>query len=214
MSESGSVPFPICTHVTVPKTIQVINSNNVCTPNGSYINTLLNSEEGVWVYNSDPGYFITLTRDQDNGNWIIVLSTPTTYVYRTELPPESLTCNRGWIEGVAVLELDDTTSSSSSSSDSSLSSTSSDSSSSSMLKNLYRSYFINCDGPACTSEFYCYYDVIEEWVCSSVSSEVSDSSFLSSQSSSSDSSESSGSSQSDSSQSEPTCSPTVTVIFG
>jgi hypothetical protein len=152
-----------------------------------------------------------MTRDQQTGNWIIVASADNNLSqhYNTILPPETLSCSRGWVEGVAVLDYVDlsTSSSNSSSSETSQSSNSSLSSDSSTLRNLYNQYFGNCDGPECTSEYYCYYEVVEEWVCES----VSDSDFESSQSSASSAS---SESQSNSDNVVTTCSSTIAIIFG
>ena len=215
LSSGCGIEFPICNPIPMLKKATVIGSSG-CAPNGIYNNILLNCTTGIWK-SPDESSTITLTRDSLTGNWNVHLTTKYSYIYTVELPPSTLSCERGWITGVAQANLVDTeqSSSSSSSSDSSMSSTSDSSSDSSTLRNLYREYFSNCDGPECTSEYYCYYDVIEEWRCSSeyhsysyaIESESSDST------SSSSSSKSSSSSSSNSSET-PTCSPTVIIIFG
>jgi hypothetical protein len=148
----------------------------------------------------------------------LLTTNTSSYAYAVELPPTTLSCDRGWITGVAQANLIDTdaSSSSNSSSDSSISSNSSLSSDSSTLKNLYHTYFGSCDGPGCSSEYYCYYDVVEEWVCSDEISSASSVSEPVSESSQSESSLSSLSSLSLSlSTNEPiNCSPTVIIIFG
>jgi hypothetical protein len=224
LQSSCEMVYPVCT-VGVPpqlRTIQVINSTGVCVPNGPYNANELDCDGGTWTSSTNPNCVVTLTRHQDTGNWEVMLSTGSNYYYSTTLPPETLSCARGWITGVASLDLHDSEESSSSSSKSDLSETSgsSQSSNSSTLKNLYKSFFVNCEGPACTSEYYCYYDVDEEWVCTSV---MPSNESIGSESTEheyeyeyeSDQNSSSFSSQSmQSLHSEQICSPNVVIIFG
>jgi hypothetical protein len=150
-----------------------------------------------------------------NGNWLIQIRVDDFDVtYDGTLPPEGLSCASGYVQGIAAVNFINNYSSSSSQSFSSQSSSSSSLSSSSEIENLYKKYFVNCDRPDCSSEYYCVYEMIDEWICSADYFSTSMSSPSSLSSTSSFSSNSSSSESSNSTFNPVLCPPTIAIIFG
>lgn len=225
--DSSLLPYPICdvNNLTQFKSAKVMNANDHCVPNGDYINTTLSPFIGEWTSIKDNNKKITLTRDQDTGNWIVKLTTNSYYVYETTVPYDNISCDKGYIEGLVVLNFNDPDESSSSSSLSLTSQSSLSSSEESNLQQVYQQFFGECVGPDCSSEYYCVQQIIKNWQCESGDSfeliESSESSESSSQSGnggiymnsfSSDSTSSSDTSSS--SQLDFDCTESVIVIFG
>jgi hypothetical protein len=208
-----SCDYPICTENIQARKATVINSVDGCVPNGEYKNIFIDCCRAIWESVVDPRYKIYVNRDPLNGNWLVELTIDDSLIeYNGTLPPDGLSCAHGYVEGIAAVHLVNTDVSSTSQSYSSDSTSSSSESSSSELENLYKKYFVNCDRPECSSEYYCVYEMIDEWVCSD---ELFSSSSSTSHSSSSTHSSSSSTSESSNSTFNPVlCPPTIAIIFG